>query len=142
MVATDLRRADRRARLARLRYPERRTGFDPRRRSPLLEYLRDNRGVLIALLLALNLFSLADWVLTIAALGGGAVEGNPLLAALMGRSLVLAGVFKVAVMLGVSLLVWRGRAFRAVLATVVVGVGLYFAVLVYHVAGLAAIGAI
>jgi hypothetical protein len=72
----------------------------------------------------------------------GAIEGNLLLAALMGRSVVLAGAFKCAMVLGVSLVIWRARAFRLVLATLVAGVSIYLAVLFYHVAGLAVVGAL
>jgi hypothetical protein len=142
MVESDRRGSERRVRSTQLRYPERRTGFDPRRRWPLLEFLRDSRWVLLAALVALNLLSLADWALTVNALRLGASEGNPVLAGLMGNNIWLAGAFKLAVMLGVSLIVWRARAFRLVLATLVASMGLYFAVVVYHFAGLAAIGAL
>ena len=77
-----------------------------------------------------------------AALRVGAVEGNPVMAGLMGNSMVLAGAFKFAVMLGVSLIVWRGRAFRPVLITLLAGVGLYLAVILYHIAGLSLAGVI
>lgn len=142
MAVTERRVRDRRVHLTPLRHPERRTGFDPRRSSPVLGVLRDNRGTLLAALVALNLLSLADWALTMAALSVGASEANPVLAALMGRNVMLAGGFKFLVMLGVSVLVWRGRAFRPVLATLVFGVSLYLAVILYHFTGLAASGAI
>jgi hypothetical protein len=141
MDRVDHREADRRTRVRPLFYPERRTGFDPRRRSPVLGFLRDSRWLLLGLLIALNMLSLADWVLTLTGIGAGATtEGNPVLAGLMGQSLPLAGAFKLVVMLGVSIIVWRGREFRLVLATLVAGVGLYFAVFVYHLVGLTATG--
>lgn len=142
MAVTDRRVRDRRVHKTSLHRPERRTGFDPRRPSPVLGFLRHNHGTLLVVLVVLNLLSLADWALTLAGFSVGATEANPVLAALMGRSVMLAGGFKFLVMLGVSVLVWRGRAFRAVLATLVFGVGLYLAVILYHFTGLAASGAI
>jgi hypothetical protein len=138
--ASEQRATERRVHVTPLRYPELRTGFDRRRRSPVLEFLRDNQRVLIAMLVALNLLSLADWALTVNALTVGASEGNVVLAALMQQNMLLAGVFKFSVMLGVSLLVWRARSYRLVLATLVGALGLYLAVIVYHVSGLAIIG--
>jgi hypothetical protein len=142
MREVDNRQRERRVKLTILRHPERRTGFDRRRASPVIEFLRDSRVVLLTVLVALNLLSLADWVFTMAALRSGATEGNPVMAGLMGNSMVLAGAFKFAVMLGVTLMVWRGRAFRPVLITLLAGVGLYLAVILYHIAGLSMAGVI
>ena len=92
------------------------------------------------MLVALNLLSLADWALTMNALGSGAVEGNPVLAGLMRHSMLLAGAFKIVVMLGVSVLVWQARAYRLVLATLLGALGLYLLVIVYHFSGLVVMG--
>lgn len=142
MAGSDNRQTERRVRTKPLYAPERRTGFDRRRPSPVLGLLRDSRWVLLAVLVALNLLSLADWLLTMTSLNAGAVEGNPVLAGLMGHSLWIAGGFKFAVVLGVSLLVWHWRHFRAVLATLMLAVALYLAVIAYHFTGLLATGAI
>ena len=140
MSASGQRSGERRARVTPLRYPELRTGFDRRKRSPVLEFVRDNQQVLIALLIALNLLSLADWALTINALSAGASEGNPVMAGLMQQNMLLAGVFKFSVVLGVSLLVWQARSYRLVLATLLGAVGLYLVVIVYHFSGLVVLG--
>ncbi len=68
MREVENRQRERRVKFTILRHPERRTGFDRRRPSPVLEFLRDSRVVLLAVLVALNLLSLADWVFTMAAL--------------------------------------------------------------------------
>ena len=54
------RQGERRVKFVALRYPERRTGFDRRRSYPVLEFVRDSRVALLAVLVALNVLSLAD----------------------------------------------------------------------------------
>ena len=142
MAGSEKRQIERRVRTTPLYSPERRSGFDRRRPSPVLGLLRDSRWVLLTVLVALNMLSLADWLLTMTGLSAGAAEGNPVLAGLMGHSLWVAGGFKFAVVLGVSVLVWQWRHFRAVLATLMLGVALYLAVIAYHFTGLLATGAI
>ena len=100
----------------------------------MLGLLRRNEWLVLAALVVLNLLSLADWALTLNALNSGAAEANPILAGLLGQGAALAGLFKVALMLGVSILIWRARSFRLVLGTLVAAIGLYLAVIVYHIA--------
>lgn len=95
---------------------------------------------LLALLAALNLLSLADLILTSRAMSYGAVEANLLMGSLFGSSFAAATAFKVAAVLGVSVLIWFSRRYRLVLLTAVGAVGVYALLMVYHLSGLAAIG--
>jgi hypothetical protein len=142
MALVEERMCDRRIHKTAFRYPERRTGFDPRRPSPVLERLRDDRSLLLAVLIALNVLSLADWLLTMRALRNGAVEANMLLSGLMSQSMFAAGAFKLLVILGVSLLVWSARAYKRLLAAMVLAVGVFVVVIVYHLAVLTVAGAL
>jgi len=136
---TQERVAERRASRAAFRYPERRTGFDRRRPSDPLRMLLEQPFLLVGILLALNVLSAADWLLTTYALSHGAVEANTVLSALIGASPLAAGMFKAAMTLLVTGLIWRARRFRLVLATAAGATVLYAVLIVYHVAGLATI---
>jgi len=130
-------RADqRRQRTISLRWPERRTGFD-RREDVTVEVLRDNPTVLLFALTILNLLSILDWRLTVLELSMGATEANPIMAAFFAFDPTTAGLFKVALMLTVSLIIWRGRRYRRVLEMAVLAMMVYTALIVYHIAGLA-----
>jgi hypothetical protein len=120
--------------------PERRSGFDRRRPGDPLRRLLDQPAALLAVLVALNLLSAADWMLTSNALAHGAREANLLLASLISSSPLAAGVFKAAAVLAVSAVIWRARRYRAILAVAVGAVGLYVMLMLYHAAGLARIG--
>lgn len=132
--------ADRRAANSTFHYPERRTGFDRRRLSDPVRVLRERPAALLALLLVLNLLSLADLLLTSRAMSYGAIEANMLMGSLFGTSLAAATGFKVAAMLAVSVLIWVSRRYRLVLLTAVGAVAVYALLMVYHLSGLAAIG--
>lgn len=136
------RAGDRRVGRGKLQLPERRTGFDRRRKDDFLRVLRDQPAILIALLASLNLLSIFDWALTMRALAFGAREANLVVGALLGASPVSALVFKVALMLGVSATIWQSRRYRLVLVTALAGVGAYACLMIYHVVGLASIGAL
>jgi len=136
------RAGDRRANRAKLRLPERRTGFDRRREDDLLRILRDQPAILLALLVSLNLLSVFDWALTMRALAFGAREANFVVGAFLAANPVSALVFKIAVMLGVSAAIWRSRRYRLVLVTALAGIGAYAFLMLYHVVGLASIGAL
>ena len=60
----DRRNQGDRRRVSRYRFLDRRTAFDRRRRYPVLGSLRDSSWLLLAVLIATNLLSLADGVLT------------------------------------------------------------------------------
>jgi hypothetical protein len=123
MPEADRRNGDRR-RVRILHRHERRTGFD--RRAPegaaaaasegALRFLRDNDLVLAAVLVTFNVLNVLDLVLTFYLLAFGAREGNPVMEALLGRDPLTAGVFKVVVLGLVSMIVWKMRRYRSMLA--------------------------
>ncbi len=91
---------------------------------------------LLGLLGVLNIFNLLDWRLTMSVLERGAIEANPIMAPLLEANPLTAGLFKIAVMLLVSLAIWNGRRYRRILEFAVVATACYAALLVYQVVGL------
>jgi Domain of unknown function (DUF5658) len=137
-------RSDRDRRVARpvFRFRDRRTGFDRRRRSPLLSGLATHDGLFALLVLGFALLSATDWILTLINLRSGAVEANPVLASLLGIHPLLAASLKLAVTLLLVWVMWRNRAYRQVVAVSLLAFVLYLAVVLYQVAGLAMLGVI
>lgn len=129
------RSADRRQRTIFLSWPERRSGFD-RRDDALVEVLRDNPTLLAAILSVLNILNVLDWRLTTLALQQGASEGNPVMAALFGVDALAAALFKMALMLTMTFVIWRGRRYRRILEFAVVATIVYTALIAYHLFGL------
>jgi hypothetical protein len=107
----------------------------------MLGVLRDNSWLLLGVLVVLNVLSVADWAFTLEAFKYGAVEGNPVLAALIEVSPMSAAVFKLLVILAVSLAIWAGRRYRLVLATALLALFLYAGLIAYHIGGLTAVAA-
>ncbi|MDA8164019.1 MAG: DUF5658 family protein [Desulfobacteraceae bacterium] len=137
------RRAERRRARRRFRWREGRSGFDNRRhparpflRREAVRALRDRPGLLLKILFLFNLYNLADYLLTARALAAGHREINPVMRALFAADPLLAGIFKVATGLAVTLLIWRFRRFRPVLRLSLLAFGLYLALLVYHLYGI------
>jgi hypothetical protein len=105
--------------------------------------LAERPAILVVLLVALNLLSAADWMLTARALANGAAqEANVLMNALIATSPAAAAAFKALVMLAVTAFIWWARRYRLVLATSLAAVGVYAALMLYHVVGLAYSGAL
>lgn len=129
------RSADRRQRTASLTWPERRTGFD-RRDDATVVVLRDNPSVLLAVLFVLNAMNILDWRLTELAMERGASEGNPVMAAFFGVDSLTAGLYKIALMLTVSLVIWKGRQYRRLLELALIATMIYTALIAYHLFGL------
>jgi hypothetical protein len=132
------RRRDRRQQFLAVRFPDRRHGF-PRRvpQGPLrrryaesLEAIRDS-GTIFALLASLLLaLSLADLTLTQRALGAGAIEANPIMAALFEFDASIAAATKLSLSALVVAGLWLLRRYRAALAALVAmcaGMGLVVA---------------
>ena len=119
------------------RFRNRRGGFDRRKAYPFLRTLRDSTWALVTLLVLINLMSAVDGVLTTIELAWGlAREANPVFGHLIGQSPLFAGVFKVSVMLAVSVGIWRGRRNRSILVLAPLTAGLYAALLAYHLGSL------
>jgi hypothetical protein len=129
------RSADRRQRTIFLSWPERRSGFD-RRDEAAVEVLRDSPALLAAVLSVLNILNVLDWRLTAFAIQQGASEGNPVMAALFGVDALAAGLFKVALMLAMTFVIWRSRRYRRVLELAVIATMMYTALIAYHLFGL------
>jgi len=125
----------------RFRFQNRRGGFDRRRPYPFLRTLRDVPWTLFAILVLINVLSAADGLLTTAELASGlAREGNPVFGHIIQVSPYFAGLFKVVVMLAVSVGIWRGRHYRAILMLAPLTAGLYAALLAYHLGSLSGLG--
>jgi hypothetical protein len=126
----DERSSDRR-RLHTLRYPERRSGFDRRARAEglagaperALVFVRDHDMVLAFMLAAVNVLNVSDLLVTVQLMRYGAIEGNPVMASLLGADPMLAAAVKVALLGAVSIVIWRMRSYRSVLGLALVALG-------------------
>ncbi len=138
VTGSDRGGGERRVRTVSLRYPEQLTGFDRRAtsryQSALTAYRREPGAIaaVLGLILALNA---ADLILTVRALGRGTGEANPLMAWLFDQHTVLAAIFKLAVGLAVTAVIWRLRRYRRVLELSIVLPALFGLVLSYHLVG-------
>jgi Domain of unknown function (DUF5658) len=141
-VAVIQRDSERRRNASPFRLLERRTGFDRRHPSEFLHGLATNDRLFALLALAVLLMSAADWALTLVALRHGAVEGNPVLGSLIGISPLLAASFKGAATLLAVWAMWRGRKYRQIAVATVLVFLVYFALIAYHLGGLAGLGVI
>lgn len=141
-IGRDARRdAPDRRRHRRFRFVDRRTGFDRRVDYPVLGTMRDHEWIVLAALIALNALSLLDGLLTAAELATGlASEGNPVLRALIGVHPWAAVAVKIGAIIGVSLIIWHGRRVRIVLATSLVALAVFAAVVAYHLGSLDGFG--
>jgi hypothetical protein len=123
-IADQRRGIDRRVKPVSFRFPDRRLGF-VRRQTPgtpartayhrTLAAYRSQPRALAAVLVTVALLNVADLALTLRALQLGAVELNPIMAALLGTDPLLASVFKLAVGFGVVAAMWAMRRYRRVL---------------------------
>lgn len=123
-------------------FKDRRSGFDRRRRYAVLDLVRDDRQ-LIAALAIVNLLSLGDGLLTWMGLQANIItEGNPILASLINASPSAAVVFKVGVVVLVSVGIWHGRKYRAILGVTIFALVVYAGVIAYHAATVAMVAAL
>jgi Domain of unknown function (DUF5658) len=148
--SNERRHGERRRRRVSFVWPERRSGFDRRgSASPgrvavafegLLVGLRDSPAAVRVLLLTVNMLNLADFALTMNALAMGGGEANPIMRSLFDVNPVYAGIFKIFVILAVSLVIWRFRRYRSALQIALVLVVIFLGVFFYHILGLIAFG--
>ena len=131
---------ERRRRGLALRIPDRRTGFDRRSPGGLLAWYRDHPTLVAASLVAIVLFNLADYLLTVEALERGAREVNPIMAALFERDPHMALVFKLATASGVVLVLWRLRRYRRMLGVSLVALGGFGMLVAYQIALVGSLG--
>ncbi len=137
------RSGDERRRKRVYRFIDRRSGFDRRRRYLITGTMRDHPWMLVIVLVALNLMSLLDGMLTAVELATGiASEGNPILQGLIAQHPLAAVAFKIGVVVFVSIGIWRGRHLRVMLALALIAAAAYAAVLAYHFGSLRGFGLI
>jgi hypothetical protein len=138
-----------RRRTHRLLIRERRSGFERRHRhrarwivrfESVLTHFRDHPRALVSLLVLANVFSALDLVLTLILLRLGVSEGNPLMRYLFHSGPVQAAVVKFGLIAAASLAIWTLRRRRAAVEAALFVVGLYGAVVLYEVVGLARLG--
>lgn len=132
------RTAERRNARNRFRYPERRTGFDRRSSAGALDWYRNRPRTIAAVLAAIILLNLADYLLTVRALNLGAVEANPIMASLFEVSPAVAGSVKLVIVLGVAAIIWQMRRYRRILEVSLVALAGFTLVLAYQLALVAA----
>ncbi len=138
VAGSDRRGRERRVRPVSLRYAEQRSGFDRRAtsryQSALTAYRREP-GAIAAILGLILVLNAADLILTVRALGRGAGEVNPLMAWLFDQHVGLAAIFKLAIGIAVTVVIWRLRRYRRVLELSIVLAALLGLVLSYHMVG-------
>ncbi len=125
-------RGDRRTRRVSMRYPERRSGFDRRTSRPFLEAYRARPAAIGAVLAAFVLLNVADLVFTLRVVDAGAIELNPVMAALLGAGSGYAAAFKLGAALTVAGAMWAARRYRLVLQASLAALALMGAVAVYQ----------
>ncbi len=142
-TSLERRAEDRRSRRTWV-WRERRTGFDRRHRSTsrvgsawegTLVFLRDNPLALVLLLALANLLSILDLAFTLRALEQGAIEVNPLMRTLIADDPAQAVIVKIALVAGVSVLVYLLRRYRSMLGVALLTLGLFAAIVAYHLFG-------
>lgn len=126
---------------------ERRSGFQRRERAGqwppaaalerLLIYLRENAGALLALLVLANALNLFDLIFTLRLLRLGATEGNPLMGQLLAVGSTQTAVVKLALMAGVSGLIWSLRRYRLSLIAALFATAAYGSIVLYECVALA-----
>ncbi len=140
---------DRRVKRFSFRFPDRRLGFVRRRirgRPARAAYNRMLAGyrykpqVLALVLGAVAILNIADLVVTLRSVELGAVELNPIMAALIDTDPLLASLFKVTIGLGVVAAMWAMRRYRRVLEASLLLLGGFTVVVGYSLAMLMATG--
>jgi len=123
------------------RFHDRRTSFDRRRAYPVFGTIREHPWLLILVLVMINALSWIDGVLTLFEVSTGiAREGNPLLAAVFEHQPMMAILLKATVIIGISLMIWRARAYRIMLVMSLLTLGVFAAVVAYHLGSLHGFG--
>lgn len=99
--------------------------------------LRDRPRSLRLLLVLANVLNVADFSLTLRVLESGGREANPVLRPLLATSPLLAGIFKLVLVLAASLLVWENRRYRKALIAGLCMLLVFAFLFVYDILGLA-----
>ncbi len=134
---TDNRATTRRNARVKFKYPERRTGFERRilRTSYLSRVsisLANHRRAFLNVLIAVNVLSVLDFLLTINLLNLGHIwEGNPFIASLIVFNPIVAFLYKTSLVLSVTLVFWRFRRYKSVILATSSTL-LFFSVLIFY----------
>ena len=140
---------DRRVNRFSFRFPDRRLGFVRRQiggrpartaYNRMLAAYRSEPRILALVLVIVALLNIADLALTLQAIEVGAVELNPIMAALFGADMLLASVFKVIIGLGVVTAMWALRRYRRVLEASLLLLGGFTVLVVYSLTMLISFG--
>lgn len=140
---------DRRAKRFAFRFPDRRLGFvrrqiggGPARTAydRMLGAYRYRPRSLALVLIAIATLNIADLLLTLRVIELGAVELNPIMAALIESGPLLASLFKVSIGLGVVAAMWAMRRYRRVLEASLLLLGGFTVLVVYSLSMLLASG--
>lgn len=109
----------------------------------MLGTIRDHPWLLLLVLILVNALSWVDGLLTLAEISTGiAREGNPFLAAAFERHPLLAVGIKGALVFALTVMTWQARNYRIILAMSLVALGVFAAVVAYHVGSLHGFGLI
>ena len=134
------RRHERRLHRTPLHFPERRTGFDRRRRpgwrgryqSDLRRYAERPRTILLVLA-TIVVFNFMDLVLTLRVLDAGGTELNPLMASLFSIGPHAAAVVKLGLVGGAVLVLLALRRYRRALELSLLVLVAFSLLMIYHV---------
>ncbi|MDP2300721.1 MAG: DUF5658 family protein [Coriobacteriia bacterium] len=130
-----------RRRRRRYRFIDRRHGFDRRTRYLVLGTMRDHPWIVALVISTLCALSAIDGLLTLGEIALGiASEGNPVLAAAGERHVLLAVAAKVAGTVVASAVIWHGRTRRSILGLSLVAIGVFSALVAYHLGSLVGLG--
>lgn len=139
-IGDQRRGGDRRVKHLSFRFPDRRLGFARRQigghpartaYNRMLAAYRSYPRFLARVLVTVALLNIVDLALTLRAVALGALELNPIMAALIGTDVLLAVVFKVTIGLGVVAAMWALRRYRRVLEASLVLLGGYTVLVSY-----------
>lgn len=140
------RRLGERRQARRYTFRDQRTGFDRRDCDrpdggvgslySRLRCLREQPRRLLWLLVVVNVLNIADYGLTLNALGNGFAEGNPIMGFLFEMSPAWAGVFKILAVVLASLIVWQLKRYRKALLAAILMLAVFAGVFIWHVYGL------
>ncbi len=148
--SVDQRRGtDRREKHFSFRFPDRRLGFARRQiqggparaaYERVLGTFRYQPRPLALVLVTVAMLNITDMVLTLRALELGAVEVNPIMAALINADPLIASIFKVTIGIVVVAAMWAMRRYRRVLEASLLLLGGFVALNVYTLSMLLASG--
>lgn len=140
-LRNERRNGDRRKGQDNFIFIERRDGFSRRLSdnsnfAKFLNSIRNNVFAYLGILIAINLLNIADYIYTVNAISKGAIEANPVLQIFFTVNNQIAGVYKILMVLFISLIAWKFRKYKSIIATNLLILLVLSFVLIYHFYGL------